>query len=45
MATQAPNNLPMLYRGLEPLSRQAHGDKKVRRISTIPSSTRRMPFP
>ncbi len=37
MATQAPNNLPMLYRGLEPLNRQAHGDKKVRRISTIPA--------
>ena len=37
MATQAPNNLPLLYRGLEPLSRQAHGDKKVRRISTIPA--------
>jgi len=37
MASQAPNNLPLLYRGLEPLSRQAHGDKKVRRISTIPA--------
>lgn len=37
MATQAPNNLPLLYRGLEPLSRQAHGDKKVRRIDTIPA--------
>ena len=36
MATQAPNNLPLLYRNLEPLSRQAHGDKKVRRIATIP---------
>ena len=36
MATQAPNNLPLLYRGLEPLSRQAHGDKKARRIAAIP---------
>ncbi len=35
MATQAPNNLPLLYRGLEPLSRQAHGEKKMRRIDTI----------
>ena len=39
MATQAPNNLPLLYRGLEPLSRQAHADKKVRRIATIPGLT------
>lgn len=37
MATQAPNNLPLLYRGLEPLNRQAHGDKKVRRIESIPA--------
>ncbi|MDQ3074139.1 MAG: SapC family protein [Pseudomonadota bacterium] len=37
MATQAPNNLPLLYRGLEPLNRQAHGDKRVRRIETIPA--------
>ncbi len=36
MATQAPNNLPLLYRGLEPLSRQVHGDMKARRIATIP---------
>jgi hypothetical protein len=36
MATQAPTNLPLLYRGLEPLSRQAHGDMKARRIETIP---------
>ncbi len=36
MATQAPNNLPLLYQDLEPLSRQAHGDKKARRIATIP---------
>ena len=37
MATQAPNNLPLLYRGLEPLNRQAHGDKKVRRLESIPA--------
>ncbi len=36
MATQAPNNLPLLYQDLEPLSRQAHGDKKARRIATTP---------
>jgi hypothetical protein len=37
MATQAPDNLPLLYRGLEPLNRQAHGDKKMKRIETIPA--------
>ena len=37
MATQAPTNLPLLYSGLEPLNRQSHGDKKVRRIETIPA--------
>ena len=37
MATQAPNNLPLLYSGLEPLSRQAHGDKKLRRLDSIPA--------
>jgi hypothetical protein len=36
MATQAPNNLPLLYSGLEPVNSQAHGDKKVRRIESIP---------
>ena len=35
MASQAPNNLPLLYRGLEPVNRQAHGDKKVRRIDGV----------
>ena len=35
MATQAPTNLPLLYRGLAPLNRQDHGDKKVRRLDTI----------
>jgi SapC len=37
MATQAPTNLPLLYRALEPLNRQAHGDQKVRRIEMIPA--------
>jgi hypothetical protein len=37
MATQAPDNLPLLYNGLEPLNRQAHGDKKVRRLEGIPA--------
>ena len=35
MASQAPTNLPLLYRGLEPLTRQLHGQQKVRRIDTI----------
>ncbi len=37
MATQAPNNLPLLYRGLEPLNRQAHGDKRLHRLDSIPA--------
>ena len=37
MATQAPNNLPLLYSGLEPLNRQAHGDKKMHRLDSIPA--------
>jgi len=36
MATQAPTNLPLLYRDLEPINRQAHGDKKLRRIDSVP---------
>ncbi len=35
MASQAPTNLPLLYNGLEAVSRQAHGDKKVRRLNGI----------
>ena len=35
MASQAPNNLPLLYRDLEPISRQTHGEKKVRRLDCI----------
>ena len=37
MATQAPTNLPLLYRGLEPLNRQAHGDKRLHRLDSIPA--------
>jgi hypothetical protein len=37
MATQAPTNLPLLYNGLEPVNRQAHGDQKVRRLDRIPA--------
>ena len=37
MATQAPTNLPLLYSGLEPLNRQAHGDKKMHRLDSIPA--------
>lgn len=36
MASQAPTNLPLLYSGLEPLNRQAHGDKSFRRIDAVP---------
>ena len=36
MASQAPTNLPLLYNNLEPINRQAHADKKVRKIDTIP---------
>jgi hypothetical protein len=35
MASQAPNNLPLLYNGLEPLNRNAHGNARVRMIGTI----------
>lgn len=35
MASQAPTNLPLLYGGLEPLNRQTHGDKVLRRIDSI----------
>jgi hypothetical protein len=36
MASQAPTSLPLLYRGLEPLNRQNHGDKKLRKIDAVP---------
>ncbi len=35
MASQAPNMLPMLYDGLEPLNRNAHGTYKVRKVGGI----------
>ena len=37
MASQAPNMLPLLYNGLEPLNRNVHGNFKVRTIETVPS--------
>ncbi len=36
MASQAPNNLPLLYRGIEPLNREMHGDKKLRLLDRLP---------
>ena len=35
MASQAPNNLPLLYEGLEPLNRNLHGNYKVRRLNGL----------
>ncbi|HEY0629549.1 MAG TPA: SapC family protein, partial [Sphingomicrobium sp.] len=35
MASQAPNLLPLLYDGLEPLNRNAHGNYKVRRLNGL----------
>ena len=35
MASQAPNNLPLLYNGLEPLNRNSHGNFKVRRLNGL----------
>jgi len=35
MASQAPTQFPLLYRNLEPVNRQNHGDKKMRQIDTI----------
>lgn len=37
MASQAPNNLPLLYNALEPLNRNQHGNFKVRRMPGIPA--------
>jgi len=36
MASQAPNMLPLLYEGLEPLNRNVHGNYKVRRLNGLP---------
>ena len=33
MASQAPNMLPLLYEGLEPLNRNLHGKFKIRRLN------------
>jgi hypothetical protein len=35
MASQAPNMLPLLYNGLEPLNRNVHGNFKVRRLEGL----------
>ncbi len=35
MASQAPNMLPLLYNGLEPLNRNAHGNFRVRRLNGL----------
>jgi hypothetical protein len=35
MASQAPNMLPLLYQGLEPLNRNSHGNFKVRRMTGL----------
>ena len=35
MASQAPNMLPLLYNGLEPLNRNLHGKFKVRRLNGL----------
>lgn len=35
MASQAPNMLPLLYNGLEPLNRNLHGKYKVRRLTGL----------
>ena len=35
MASQAPNMLPLLYNGLEPLNRNSHGTYKVRRLNGL----------
>jgi hypothetical protein len=37
MASQAPNMLPLLYNGLEPLNRNVHGNFKVRTVNAVAS--------
>ena len=39
MASQAPNMLPLLYNGVEPLNRNIHGNFKVRPVGTVPNIT------
>ena len=36
MASQAPNLLPLLYDGLEPLNRNLHGKYRIRRLNGFP---------
>ena len=36
MASQAPNNLPLLYNALEPINQQQHGTKKLVAIENAP---------
>ena len=36
MASQAPNMLPLLYEGLEPLNRNLHANYKIRRLNGFP---------
>lgn len=36
MASQAPTNLPLLYGGLEPIQRQAHGDLRYKALDRLP---------
>jgi len=35
MASQAPNMMPLLYNGIEPLNRNAHGNFRVRTVETV----------
>jgi hypothetical protein len=37
MASSAPNDLPPLYKDLEPIQRQKHGELKFHRIDSIPA--------
>lgn len=45
MASQAPNMLPLLYEGLEPLNRNVHGNSKVRRLSGLTRVTKAHALP
>ena len=36
MASQAPTNLPLLYAGLEPIQRQAHGELRYHPLDKLP---------
>lgn len=45
MASQAPNNLPLLYNELEPLNRNVHGTLKIRRVPNIPAMAKTHAIP